>query len=98
MVNVELPEPAMDAGLNPPLVIPLGKPDSLPTERLTVPVNPLCGETVTVNLAAWPGTTVTAEGLASIEKSPVRGSTVTVRIGGDGSEFPEESIAVSEAV
>jgi len=75
---VEVPEPAIDAGLNPALVIPVGKPDSLPTVRPTDPVNPLWAETVTENRALWPGVTVTADGLTSMEKSPVRGSTVTV--------------------
>src|SRR5581483_5889009 len=98
MVKVEVPEPAIEAGLNPPLVIPLGKPDSLPTERLTFPVNPLCGDTVTVNVALRPGVTVTAGWLTAISKSPAFGSTSTIRIGGDGSEFPAESITVSEAV
>ena len=51
MVSVEVPDPAIAAGLNPPLVTPVGKPDSLPTERLTVLANPLCGVTVTVKLA-----------------------------------------------
>ena len=98
IVSVEVPDPTMDAGLNPPLVIPVGKPDSLPTLRLTVLANPLCGVTVTVKRALCPGLTVTAEGLTSMEKSAVRGSTVTVRIGGEGSEFPLESITVSEGV
>ena len=38
MVRVDEPEPLMEAGLKPPLVIPVGKPLSLLTLRLTVPV------------------------------------------------------------
>jgi hypothetical protein len=65
---------------------------------LTVLANPLCGVTFTVNLALWPGLTVTAEGLTSMEKSAVRGRTVTVRMGGEGSEFPLASMTVSDGV
>src|SRR6185437_13745769 len=49
MVSTEDPEPMMEAGLKPPLVMPLGNPDSLPTVRLTEPVKPLRGVTATVN-------------------------------------------------
>src|SRR5690349_18653515 len=99
MVSVDVPEPpAIDAGLKPPLVIPVGKPDSLPTARLTPPLKPVCGDTLTVKRACWPGFTVIAGGLTSMVKSALLGSTVTVRVGGDGSELPAESIAVSEAV
>src|SRR5262245_27522577 len=98
IVSVEVPDPAIEAGLNPALVIPAGKPDSLPTVRLTVLANPLCGVTVTVKLALCPGLTVTAEGLTAMEKSALCGSTVTVRMGGEGSEFPLASRTVSEAV
>src|SRR5215472_18299320 len=48
MVSVEEPDPEMEAGLNPALAMPVGNPDSLPTERLTAPLNPLSGVTVTV--------------------------------------------------
>jgi hypothetical protein len=47
IVRVEEPAPLMEVGLKPPLVTPLGKPDSLPTLRLTEPVKPLTGVTVT---------------------------------------------------
>jgi hypothetical protein len=57
MVRVEEPEPMMEAGLKPALLKPLGNPDSLPTLRLTEPLKPLTGVTVTVNAAAPPGTT-----------------------------------------
>ena len=57
IVSVEEPEPLMDAGLKPALLTPVGNPDSLPTLRLTGPVKPLTGVTVTVKLVAPPGTT-----------------------------------------
>jgi hypothetical protein len=99
MVSVEEPvPPAMDDGLKPPLVMPLGKPDSLPTARLTVPVNPLFGTTVTVNVVDPPGTTARDEGVTSMSKSGADGRTVIVRVGGLGSEFPAASMTVSEAV
>ena len=50
MVSVDEPEPAIEAGLKPPLVMPFGNPDSLPTLKLTVPVNPVTGVTLTVNV------------------------------------------------
>ena len=96
MVRVEEPEPVMEAGLKPPLVTSVGNAASLPTARLTVPPNPLSGETVTVNVLDPPGATSRAEGLTAIEKSAVAGSTVIVRVGGLGSELPLESITVSE--
>jgi len=96
IVRVEEPEPLMEAGLKPPLVTPLGNPDSLPTLRLTEPVKPLTGVTVIVNAAAPPGTTSCADGPTAIEKSGVAGVTVIVRVGGFGSELPLESITVSE--
>ena len=55
MVRVEEPEPLIEAGLNPPLVTPVGKGDSLSTLRVTGPAKPLTGATVTVNVFAWPG-------------------------------------------
>jgi hypothetical protein len=87
----------MEAGLNPPLEIPPGNPLSLLTPRLTVPVNPLFGVTVTVNVADWPGNTFREDGVTSISKSGVDGKTVMVRTGGLGSELPLESIKVREA-
>jgi hypothetical protein len=45
------PAPLMEAGLKPPLVMPLGKPDSLLTLRFTVLLKPLCGVTATVKEA-----------------------------------------------
>jgi hypothetical protein len=101
MVSVEEPAPPameMDDGLKPPLVMPLGKPDSLPTARLTVPVKPLFGVTVTVNVVDPPGTTPLDEGITSTSKSGADGRTVMVRVGGLGSEFPAASMTVSEAV
>src|SRR5215470_6802729 len=98
MVRVAVPEPTIDEGLKPPLVIPLGKPDSLPTERLTVPAKPLFGVTVTVKVFDCPGVTTFAEGLTAMSKSGVAGVTVMVRVGGLGSEFPLPSMTVSEAV
>jgi hypothetical protein len=55
MVRVDDPEPVIEAGLKPPLVTPVGNPDSLSTARLTVPAKPLTGATVTVNVVDWPG-------------------------------------------
>jgi hypothetical protein len=57
IVSVEEPPVLIDAGLKPPLAIPAGKPDSLPTLKFTVPVKPLIGATVTVYVADPPGTT-----------------------------------------
>ena len=48
IVSVEEPPVVIDGGLKPPLVIPVGKPFSLPTLKFTVPVKPLSGVTVTV--------------------------------------------------
>jgi len=96
MVRVEEPLPAIDGGLKPPLVMPLGNPDSLPTLRLVEPANPLRGVTVTVKLLDCPGKTAPDEGLTVIEKSALCGSTVIVRVGGLGSELPLVSIRVSE--
>jgi hypothetical protein len=97
MVSVEVPPaPVIDAGLNPPLVMPLGNPDSLPTPRLTVPLNPLFGVTVTVKVVDWPGMTDCADGSTAMSKSELVGSTVMVRVGGLESELPLLSIIVSE--
>jgi hypothetical protein len=98
MVSVEEPWLLIDAGLKPPLVIPVGKPDSLPTLKFTVPVKPLRGVTVTVYVVSPPGTTSCAVGPTVMEKSGLVGSTVIVRVGGLGSELPVASITVSEVV
>ena len=97
IVNIDDPEPMIEDGVKPPLVIPLGNPFSLPTLRVTVPLNPLRGETVTVKVFDWPGMTACEEGLTAIEKSGLVGSTVIVRVGGLGSELPLLSITVSDA-
>jgi hypothetical protein len=73
MVSIELPPPVIDDGLNPPLVIPMVKLDSLPTLRFNMPLNPASDVTVTVKVAAGPGTTCAAIGLTTIEKSRVDG-------------------------
>ena len=98
MVSVEEPPVLIDAGLKPTLVIPVGKPDSLPTLKFTVPVKPLRGVTVTVYVVSPPGTTSCAAGPTVMEKSGLVGSTVIVRVGGLGSELPVASITVSEVV
>ena len=98
IVSVEAPPVLIDGGLKPPLVIPVGKPDSLLTLKLTVPVKPLRGVTVTVYVASPPGTTSCAAGPTVMEKSGLVGSTVIVRVGGLGSELPVASITVSEIV
>ena len=98
MVSVEEPPVLIDAGLKPPLVIPVGKPDSLPTLKFTVPVKPLRGVTVTVYVVSPPGTTPCAAGPTVMEKSGLAGGTVIVRVGGLGSELPVASITVSEVV
>jgi hypothetical protein len=91
------PEPLIDDGLKPPLVTPVGKPDSLLTLKLTVPLKPLRGDTVTLKVADWPGRTYCDDGLTSISKSgPPR--TVIIRVGGLGSELPAPSIRVSDAI
>jgi hypothetical protein len=97
MVSVDEPLPVIVAGLKPPLVIPLGIPFSLSTVKLTAPLNPRRGVTVTVNVVDWPGRTAFEAGLTTIAKSGLGGSTVMVRVGGLGSELPLLSIAVSEA-
>ena len=96
-VNVDDPEPEIEDGLKPPLVIPLGNPFSLFTLRFTAPLNPVRGETVTVNVVDWPGLTACEEGLTAIEKSGLVGSTVIIRVGGLGSELPLLSITVNDA-
>jgi hypothetical protein len=97
MVSVEVPLPAIDDGLKPPLVIPAGKPDSLATLRLTGPLNPVSGVIVTVKVTACPGTTCAPGGVTAIEKSEVDGRTVIWRVGGLGSVLPKKSIAVNDA-
>jgi hypothetical protein len=97
-VSVEEPPVEIDAALKPPLVIPVGKPDSLPTLKFTVPLKPLRGVTVTVYVASPPGTTSCAAGPTVMEKSGLVGSTVIVRVGGLGSELPVASMTVSEIV
>src|SRR5262245_47203324 len=97
MVSIDEPAPTIEAGLNPPLVMPVGNPGSLSTFKLTVPVKPLIGKTVTVKVADCPGTTSPADGVTAIEKSGVGGVTVIVLVGGSGSEFPVPSITVSDA-
>jgi len=96
IVRIDEPLPEIEDGLKPPLVMPAGKPDSLPTLRLTGPLNPLRGVTVTLNVADWPGRTVFAEGLTEMSKLALAGRTVIVRVGGFGSELPTASITVSE--
>ena len=76
IVRVEEPDPLIEAGLKPPLLTPVGNPDSLPTLRLTEPVKPLCGVMVTVYAAAPPGKTCCAGGPTVIEKSGLVGVTV----------------------
>ena len=98
IVSVEEPPVLIDAGLKPPLVIPAGKPDSLPTPKFTVPVKPLTGATVTVYVVSPPGNTCCSAGPTEMEKSGLVGSTVIVRVGGLGSELPVASITVSEIV
>jgi hypothetical protein len=98
IVSVEEPPVLIDAGLKPPLVIPVGKPDSLPTLKFTVPVKPLRGVMVTLYVVSPPGTTSCAAGPTVMSKSGLVGSTVIVRVGGLGSELPVASIAVSEIV
>src|SRR6516162_8270229 len=98
MVSEEEPPVLIDAGLKGSLVIPVGKPDSLPTLKFTVPVKPLRGVTVTVYVVSPPGTTSCAAGPTVMEKSGLVGSTVIVRVGGLGSELPVASITVSEVV
>ena len=98
IVSVEEPPVEIDAGLKPPLVMPVGKPDSLPTLKFTVPVKPLRGMTVTVYVVSPPGTTSCAAGPTVMEKSALVGRTVIVRVGGLGSELPVASMTVSEVV
>jgi len=96
IVSVDDPLPEIEDGLKPPLVIPTGNPDSLPTLRLTGPLNPLSGVTVTLNEVDWPGSTVFAEGLTEMSKLALVGRTLIVRVGGFGSVLPMASISVSE--
>lgn len=98
MVRVDEPPPVIEDGLKPPLVIPAGNPDSLPTLRVTGPVKPLRGVTVTLYVVELPGKTVFPEGLTEMSKSALAGSTVMVRVGGLGSELPVASISVREMV
>src|SRR4026209_1022659 len=78
--------------------MPVGKPESLPTLKFTVPVKPLRGVTVTVYVESPPGTTSCEAGPTVMEKPGLVGSTVIVRVGGLGSELPVASITVSEIV
>ena len=97
IVSIDVPPPRLiDAGVKPALVTPFGNPDSLLTLRLTVPLNPLLGVTVTVKVPDCPGVSACAGGLAAISKSGNEGRTVIVRVGGDGSELPLPSITVRD--
>src|SRR3989440_12485710 len=96
IVSVEEPPVLIDAGLKPPLVIPVGKPDSLPTLKFTVPIKPLRGVTVTVYVVSPPGKTSWAAGPTVMEKSGLVGSTVIVAAGGLGSEVPLALSTVTE--
>jgi hypothetical protein len=98
IVRVDDPEPVIVEGLNPPLVTPLGNGDSLATVKLTGPVKPETGVTVTVKLVDWPGLTVVPDGPTEMWKSGAAGVTVTTLVGGLGSEFPLASTTVSDAV
>lgn len=98
IASVEEPLVLINAGLKPPLVIPVGKPDSLPTLKFTVPVKPLRGVTVMVYVVDPLGTTSCAAGPTVMSKSGLVGSTVIVRVGGFGSELPVASITVSETM
>ena len=97
IVSVDDPEPLIVAGLKPALVMPLGNPDSLSTLRLTGPLNPLTGFTVTVYVAEPPGNTSLAASVTEIEKFGELGLTVIVRVGGLGSELPFASMTVNDA-
>src|SRR5689334_7568774 len=88
MVRVAVPAPVSDAGLMPPSVTPAGNPKSVVTLRATVPLNPLRGVTVMLNVADPPGMTDLEAGNTAMSKSGVGGKTVMVRIGGLGSELP----------
>jgi len=98
IVSVEEPPAVIDGGLKPPLVIPVGKPFSLPTLKFTVPVKPLRGVTVTVYEVDSPVITSCAAGLMVMSKSGLVGSTSIVRVGGFGSELPVASVTVREIV
>jgi len=97
IVSVDEPLPGIDAGANPPLVTPAGKPFSLLALKLTVPVNVLFGVTVTLKVVDCPGRIDCDVGPTVMSKSGLAGSTVIVCVGGLGSELPLESITVSEA-
>jgi len=98
IVSVEEPPVLINGGLKPPLVIPVGKPFSLPTLKFTVPVKPLRGLMVTVYVVSSPGNTSCAGGPTVMSKSGLVGSTVIVRVGGLGSELPVALITVREIV
>jgi hypothetical protein len=98
IVRVDVPLPEIEDGLKPPLVIPVGNPDSLPTLRVTGPVNPLRDVTVTLYVVELPGRTVFPEGLTAMSKLALVGRTVIVRVGGLGSELPVASTSVKETV
>jgi hypothetical protein len=98
IVSVDDPEPVIVDGLKPPLATPAGNPESTVTLRLTGALNPASGVTVTVNGAGCPAATVRADGLTDRSKSGDGGVTVTIRMGGLGSELPLASIAVIETV
>lgn len=72
-VRVRVLEPAVLAGLNDALM-PLGRPEA---DRLTVPVNPLSGLTMTVLVPLFPWTTVKLFGDALRVKLPAG---LTVRV------------------
>jgi len=98
IVRVDEPLPEIEVGLKPPLVMPVGNPFSLPTLRLTDPLKPLRGVTVTLKVVELPGRTVFAEGLTEMSKLALAGRTLMVRVDGLGSELPVATISVKETV
>src|SRR5262245_45079752 len=75
--------------------MPVGKPDSLPTESATEPEKPESAVIETVNIAKPPGRTACKGWITAMSKSGDEGSTFTSRVGGLGSE-PLAPISVSE--
>ena len=73
MLNVVVPEPAMDVGLNV-AEAPLGRPVAT---KVTVPLNPFTAVTVTVKFTVPPGAMLVDGGVMPMVKSAVE--TVTTR-------------------
>ncbi len=98
IVRVDVPEPVIVGGLNPPTVTPAGKFPSVNALSVTVPVKPARAVIVTLNVADWPGWINRDCGSTAISKFAVAGRTLILRVGGLGSVLLFPSTSVRDAM